>query len=248
MDQQFISRMEFCARFVGNVNTLAKKTNISQSGIRRYFQGSEPNRPALLAISEASNVKVEWLATGHGPVCDLDSPYMLLSKQELVENFNLSRRTNEIINLSINEAMNYYCDYYNKGELMIGTLPFYVMTFIPKLDWGDLAEWFQRNYTPHPKYFRTGNEDEPNPVGEDWIKSPIDLVVAVAREMPLAFGDDYSNLNRHKEAYVLKAAVDFLRQIPAGARNASFNPNFLRSYIQLLSQIYDQKEQKDTEL
>lgn len=64
---QFQARMKILADLAGNVSTLAKKAGISQSGIRRYFGESEPTRPILIALSQATGVSALWLLDGTGP-------------------------------------------------------------------------------------------------------------------------------------------------------------------------------------
>lgn len=48
----------------GSIYALAKRSGTAPNTIRRYFGKSEPTRPLLVAIARASNVSVEWLATG----------------------------------------------------------------------------------------------------------------------------------------------------------------------------------------
>lgn len=66
VDPAFVERMQKCAERVGSVNALARKANLSQSGIRRYFSGGEPTRKVLIAIANAAEVDFLWLATGAG--------------------------------------------------------------------------------------------------------------------------------------------------------------------------------------
>jgi DNA-binding phage protein len=66
MDTGFVERMQRCAERVGSVNALARKADLSQSGIRRYFSGGEPTRKVLIAIASAAEVDFLWLATGEG--------------------------------------------------------------------------------------------------------------------------------------------------------------------------------------
>lgn len=63
-DHAFIDRMQILAKNAGSVNALAKQAGISQSGIRRYFEGGEPARPQLIALAKASGVSISWLITG----------------------------------------------------------------------------------------------------------------------------------------------------------------------------------------
>jgi DNA-binding phage protein len=65
-DGNFIERMQVCASRAGSVNALARKADLSQSGIRRYFAGGEPTRKVLIAIAQAADVDFRWLATGEG--------------------------------------------------------------------------------------------------------------------------------------------------------------------------------------
>lgn len=66
VDAEFIERMRACADLVGSVNALARKSGLSQSGIRRYFTGGDPTRRVLIAIAEAAGVNVLWLVSGEG--------------------------------------------------------------------------------------------------------------------------------------------------------------------------------------
>jgi DNA-binding phage protein len=67
-DQAFIGRMRVCADLAGSVNALARKAELSQSGIRRYFTGGDPTRKVLSAMAAAAGVHLLWLATGEGPM------------------------------------------------------------------------------------------------------------------------------------------------------------------------------------
>lgn len=73
VDPGFVARMQKCAERAGSVNALARKADLSQSGIRRYFSGGEPTRKVLIAIAEAAEVDFLWLATGEGPMLKGDA-------------------------------------------------------------------------------------------------------------------------------------------------------------------------------
>jgi transcriptional regulator with XRE-family HTH domain len=45
----------------------AKRCGFSESTLRNYLDGADPSRARLLAIAEAANVSIEWLAAGRGP-------------------------------------------------------------------------------------------------------------------------------------------------------------------------------------
>ena len=64
----FPKRLEF---IVGeqSVRAFARRCGMSDTVLRQYLAGkSEPTRLALISIAEAGNVRVEWLATGEGPM------------------------------------------------------------------------------------------------------------------------------------------------------------------------------------
>ena len=240
MDQQFISRLEFCASTVGSVAALARKADISQSGIRKYYQGAEPTRPVLLALCKAAGVRLVWLAEGGGPVCDLDSPLLSSAKQELVKNFHFVRQANAH-GMVLIDALRYYCEEYNHRRTS-DSLPDYVEVIIPKLSWQELGNWTQGDFSIPPKCWQPERVDETIREVEGWLQAPADLVVAVARELPLAFGDEYSNLDRSKEAHVLRAVVDFLRKQDDETRKSFLNPELLRPQIQFAAHMYDEGE------
>ncbi|MCA1909239.1 MAG: helix-turn-helix domain-containing protein [Magnetospirillum sp.] len=69
VDMAFAGRMEFAAKQAGNATRLAESTGISRRAIGDYLSGNaEPSRPRLIAIAAAAGVRLEWLATGQGPV------------------------------------------------------------------------------------------------------------------------------------------------------------------------------------
>lgn len=70
LDAGFVERMQRCAERAGSVNALARKADLSQSGIRRYFSGGEPTRKVLIAIANAAEVDFLWLATGQGAMVE----------------------------------------------------------------------------------------------------------------------------------------------------------------------------------
>jgi Helix-turn-helix len=62
----FIARLgEASAKFRSRA-ALAKAANIAPSSLQAYFEGTEPTRPALVALARAADVSIEWLADGRG--------------------------------------------------------------------------------------------------------------------------------------------------------------------------------------
>lgn len=62
----FAERLKKLIALNGTVNALAKKAGISHSGLLRYLSGGDPSRKVLVALAEAANVDLVWLATGRG--------------------------------------------------------------------------------------------------------------------------------------------------------------------------------------
>lgn len=63
-DEAFISRLSECISIVGGQTAMARKADLSLSGLQKYLHGGEPTRRKLLAIAEAAGVSFAWLATG----------------------------------------------------------------------------------------------------------------------------------------------------------------------------------------
>ncbi len=82
----FKQRMYLCSELVGNVNALASAAGISQSGIRNYFAGSDPNREILSRLARAAGVRFEWLGEGTGPMRELP-PILVHSVLQAYRNF-----------------------------------------------------------------------------------------------------------------------------------------------------------------
>ena len=52
-----------------SLRTFGARCDLSEAALRKYLSGqSEPGRTALIAMADAGNVRVEWLATGEGPM------------------------------------------------------------------------------------------------------------------------------------------------------------------------------------
>ncbi len=68
-DEGFISRLKLVIEEYGSINSLAKAANLSESSIRKWRDGtSEPSRDRLVALAEAAQVSIDWLAAGKGPI------------------------------------------------------------------------------------------------------------------------------------------------------------------------------------
>ena len=50
-----------------SVASFSRRCNIGDSTLRKYLDGALPNSINLVAIADAANVNIEWLATGRGP-------------------------------------------------------------------------------------------------------------------------------------------------------------------------------------
>lgn len=235
MDSAFVARMEFCASVLGSVAALARTAGISQSGIRKYYLGAEPTRPVLIALARATGISLLWLVDGRGSVADNSSPLVIAAKRELMKNFAFALRTTEFLNLPTKDAAVCYTDEYNEGAT-IGELRDWVRAVIPKLDWRDILDWHKGNLAAAPRCFATENSTKPG-IETDWIQGSADVVVSVARELPIALGTAYQDLSKDREAGILRELVDFLMQLDAEARETLLRPEGLRAQIQFVARF-----------
>lgn len=51
-----------------SVSDFGRKCGIGESTLRKYLKGASPRLDKIIAIAEAANVNIEWLATGVGPM------------------------------------------------------------------------------------------------------------------------------------------------------------------------------------
>jgi transcriptional regulator with XRE-family HTH domain len=49
------------------VAAFGRRCGLNESTLRKYFSGTSPSTENLVAIADAANVSIEWLATGRGP-------------------------------------------------------------------------------------------------------------------------------------------------------------------------------------
>ena len=240
IDQDFVARMHMCSEIVGNVSALARVSGISQSGIRKYFLGTEPTRLVLLGISRGAGVSLKWLMCGVGPICELDSPVLKSAKQSIVKDFEHLRGRGELQGLVLIDAGNQYCDNYNVGMLN-DSLPEWIAVVIQKLYWSELSRWFRGDFSVHPKTLLA--ESGHNVAGDDdLVKAPAELLVTIARELPSLSGELYSDVERKRDVYVLKLVLAFLRKQSSDGRQEFSTPEMLRLQIQLAAHLFDQRE------
>lgn len=50
-----------------SVTSFGRRCGIGEATLRKYFSGTLPNSENLVAIADAGNVSIEWLAAGRGP-------------------------------------------------------------------------------------------------------------------------------------------------------------------------------------
>lgn len=90
IDDGFGERMERLCELVGGPGALAKEAGLSRRVIDKYRSGqSDPSRQRLVALAEAGDVSVSWLATGqppmrHGPQEAMQDPLGLLIDKALI--------------------------------------------------------------------------------------------------------------------------------------------------------------------
>jgi hypothetical protein len=64
MDKSFISRVQELVDKAGGQSALSRNTGLSLGAIQRYLRGGDPSRRALIKLSEAGKVSVNWLVYG----------------------------------------------------------------------------------------------------------------------------------------------------------------------------------------
>ncbi|KAF1047907.1 XRE family transcriptional regulator [Xylophilus sp.] len=67
-DGDFRQRLLQICQAAGSASQLARRAGISASGLSRYLAGGEPTRTVLVRLAQAADVRVEWLASGTGPM------------------------------------------------------------------------------------------------------------------------------------------------------------------------------------
>ena len=50
-----------------SVTAFGRRCGIGEATLRKYFSGTLPNSDNLVAMADAGNVNIEWLAAGRGP-------------------------------------------------------------------------------------------------------------------------------------------------------------------------------------
>ena len=68
VDPEAVSRLELAVRMAGGATETSRRSGIPLSSLRTYLRGRELRRKALVALSGATGVTLEWLATGLGPM------------------------------------------------------------------------------------------------------------------------------------------------------------------------------------
>lgn len=128
----FKHRMQLCAGLVGSVFKLATRAEISQSGIRNYYAGSDPTRDILSRIARAAGVRFEWLGEGTGPVRDL--PEIVI--QTVLHAFRTYCRQQSLPDSR--ETRIQFVSLYNDGAI---TTVERLQTLIPKIAFIELRDW-----------------------------------------------------------------------------------------------------------
>lgn len=50
-----------------SISSFGRRCDVGESTLRKYIAGASPNTQSLIAIADAANVNIEWLAAGRGP-------------------------------------------------------------------------------------------------------------------------------------------------------------------------------------
>lgn len=60
----FLERIQLLVNRAGGQNALARKSGMSLGAIQRYLKGGEPTRSAMIRLTEAGGVTMNWLVYG----------------------------------------------------------------------------------------------------------------------------------------------------------------------------------------
>lgn len=69
----------------GSANSFAKKCEMSEGSIRQYLNGSIPRMDKVVTMARVAGVRLEWLATGEGPMREGERPEGDLNERLLCE-------------------------------------------------------------------------------------------------------------------------------------------------------------------
>ena len=68
-DPDLADRMKRLKEIAGSAQRLSEMSGLGYTTIQQYLSGTaDPSRTSLIALSRATGVRVEWIATGEGPV------------------------------------------------------------------------------------------------------------------------------------------------------------------------------------
>lgn len=68
-EEVFTERIKKIIEIAGNADKLARMSGMSPRVIGKYLAGdSDPSREKLVALANATNVNISWLANGEGPM------------------------------------------------------------------------------------------------------------------------------------------------------------------------------------
>jgi hypothetical protein len=67
-NSDFRQRLSLCAARVKNLSALSASAELKQRTVWSYSRGTEPPRPALIAIARAARVRLSWLVAGEEPM------------------------------------------------------------------------------------------------------------------------------------------------------------------------------------
>ena len=62
------NRLREAVRAAGGNQAISQRSGVPLRNLTRYLAGEEMKTTALIALAEASNVSLDWLATGRGPM------------------------------------------------------------------------------------------------------------------------------------------------------------------------------------
>ncbi len=90
-----------------SVSAFGRRCGIGESTFRKYLKGGMPGLDKLIAIAEAADVNIEWLATGEGPMRpgDKESKTEQPVRVAGYDNFRISEKMQKTIEILESETI-----------------------------------------------------------------------------------------------------------------------------------------------
>lgn len=225
----FLKRLSIVSQIAGGIPQLATAAGVSVSAVRKYLAGSEPTRPVIIAMSNATGVKAGWLLDGSGLVCEPDSLLMQRARQLIASEFNLILMIPDYLENGKVGAAKLFEDEYRAGYSRCER-PEWLRLVIPEFSFDEVISW------------RMGQLDyvsEQSSVADGIISKPADEIAFVSSAIRTAYGVRIDGLSLGMEAAIFKRACDLGGRV----KLTGMPSDMLSKFIQTFAYEFDPKAQ-----